>query len=249
MSDEEKEEARQLYHRELQHYQEYEQAVKTREQPLEFRTALQKLTETVRDLERRGLLQYDDQTKRYDLHPIVRGIASGGLRQEEKEHYAQRVVDHFSRRAHNPYEEAETLEDVRDGLHVVRTLLQMGRYQQAYDVFIGDLASALHFNLNANAEILSLLRPLFPQGWAVLPKDLSEFERASIVNVVGDSLRVIGERKAAQAIFDTALLHFLPQERWEDVWFFLTNMALTLSSQNRHAKAEHVSLFTLHLAE
>ena len=103
------------------------------------------------------------------MHPVVRGIAAGGLQAEEKDGYGQRVVDHFSARAHSPYEEAETLDDVRDGLHIVRTLLKMGRYQQACDAYRGDLSQALHFNLEAYAEVLSLLRPFFPQGWATLP--------------------------------------------------------------------------------
>ncbi len=77
-----------------------------------------------------------------------------------------RAVDHFSARPHRPYEEAETLDDVRDGLHVVRTLLKMGRYEQAYDACEGSLSGALLFNLEAHAEVLSLLWPFFPQGWA-----------------------------------------------------------------------------------
>ena len=67
------------------------------------------LRTAVKDLERRGLLQYDSQPKRYDLHPVVRSIAAGGLRPDEKDTYGQRVVDHFSERTQNPYEEAETL--------------------------------------------------------------------------------------------------------------------------------------------
>ena len=62
----------------------------------------QELIRTVRDLERRGLLQYDAQVKRYDLHPVVRGIAVGRLGQEEKERYGQCVVDHFSQKPHSP---------------------------------------------------------------------------------------------------------------------------------------------------
>jgi hypothetical protein len=47
-------------------------------------------------------------------------------------------VGHFSTRPHRPYDEAETLDDVRDGLHIVRTLLKMGRDQEVYDAYRGD---------------------------------------------------------------------------------------------------------------
>jgi hypothetical protein len=128
----------------------------------------------VRDLEGRGLLQYDSQTERYDLHPVVRSVVAGGLRPEEKDSYGQRVVDHFSARPHSPYEKAETLDDVRDGLHVVRTLLKIGHYQEAFEAYGGDLADALSFNLEANAETLSLLRSFFLQGWGILPDTVKE---------------------------------------------------------------------------
>jgi hypothetical protein len=123
MSDVEKTEARQEYQAALQRRKEYEQAIEARLRSPEFLAALQELAKTVRDLERRGLLQYDSRSKRYDLHPVVRGVASGGLRAEEKDRYGRLVVDHFSRQAHNPYDETETLEDLRDGLNVVRTLI------------------------------------------------------------------------------------------------------------------------------
>lgn len=145
----------------------------------------EELAGTVRDLEQRGLLQYDARAKRHDLHPVVRSVVVGGLRQEEKERFGQRVVDHFSQQAHSPYDEAETLADVSDGLHVVRTLLQMGRHRQACDAYRGDLARALVFNLEACAETLSLLRPFFPQGWATLPDDLNAPDGAYLANEAG----------------------------------------------------------------
>ena len=130
----------------------------------EYRVAPRKLAETVGDLERRGLLQWDGRDRRYNLHPVIRGVAAGGMKAEEKQRYGQRVVDHFSSLPHNPYEQAETLDDLRDGLHVVRTLLKLGHFQQAADAYRGDLSNALFFNIEAYAEALSLLRP-FLRDW------------------------------------------------------------------------------------
>jgi hypothetical protein len=75
MSDEEKVLALGNYQEALKHYQEYERALNVRLQSSEFFTAPQELAKTVRDLERRGLLQYDTHAKRYDLHPVVRADA------------------------------------------------------------------------------------------------------------------------------------------------------------------------------
>ncbi|MEL7427842.1 MAG: DUF4062 domain-containing protein, partial [Bacteroidota bacterium] len=79
------------------------------------------LGETVKDLERRGVLQYDRRTRKHDLHPVVRGVASGALKKEEQERYGQRVVDYFSAIKQNPYEDAETLPDIQIGLNIVHT--------------------------------------------------------------------------------------------------------------------------------
>jgi hypothetical protein len=170
LSDAAMEQAQQRYQARIQRRKAYQQAVSARLESQELLAAPRELATTVHDLERRGLLQYEGHNRRYDLHPVVRGIAAGELRQEQKDDYGQRVVDHFSERPHNPYDEAETIEDVRDGLHIVRTLLKMGRYQQACEAYRGDLARTVLFNLEAYAVVLSLLRPFFPRAGPLCPK-------------------------------------------------------------------------------
>jgi hypothetical protein len=249
VSDEDKKKAHKEYQAAVQRRKEYEQAIKARLQSPEFRAAPQGLAKTVRDLEHRGLLQYDAQARRHDLHPVVRGIASGGLRQEEKENYGQRVVDHFSQQVHSPYEQAETLEDLRDGLHIVRTLLQMGRFEWAFSVYFGDLEHALHFNLEANAEILSLLRPFFPQGWATLPSGLNETWSASqLSNSAAIALERIGEPKEALEAYGIAIVVDLHQGQWREVGIVMPNISRALRAQNWLAKEERCLLLNLSLA-
>jgi tetratricopeptide (TPR) repeat protein len=130
------------------------------------RDAPGKLDVTIRDLEKRGLLQFDRHERRYDLHPVVRGVAVGGMQGEETQELGQKVVDHFNSRPHNPWEQAETLADIEPGLEVVRVLLRMGNYKAAAEAYQGDLCLSLLFNLDARAEILALLQPFFPDGWS-----------------------------------------------------------------------------------
>jgi Domain of unknown function (DUF4062) len=205
-------------------------------------------TDTIPDLERRGLLQYDGQTRRYDLHPVVRGIAAGGLRPEEKDNYGQRVVDYFSAQAHGPYEEAETLEDVRDGLHIVRALLKMGRYQQAFDAYVGDLSRTLLFNLEANAEVLSLLRPFFPQGWATLPKAVDERDGRFLAGDAAIALGRVDEPEESLAADGAALAGYLSGALWSLASTRITAIARTLSARNRLAQQERCLLSSLDLA-
>lgn len=155
---------------------EEELAGRLKESPAEARA----LAATVLDLEKRGLLQYDHQQKRYDLHPVVRGVAAGGLASDDRQLLGQRVVDHFSQRPHNPYDEAQSLEDVSGGLQVVRALLQMGRHEQAFDAYAYGLGEALKFNLDASCETLALLRPFFGATWLDGPNGLAMWEASRV---------------------------------------------------------------------
>lgn len=249
MSEKRKKEAQEEYQEAVLRREKYEQAVRSRLNSPEFRSARSKLVDTVRDLESRGLLQYDHQTKRYDLHPVVRGVAAGQLRQEEKEQYGQRVVDHFSGQAHNPYEEAETLEDVRYGLNIVRTLIQMGRYEQAADFYIGDLSNALLFNLEANAEVLSLLRQFFVQGWVTLSDLLSEHSKGSVANSAALALHGSGNAKEALSVWLALLPTRLKAEDWWRSLNFLSSVSAALYAQGRLAKAECWQTFALEIAD
>jgi hypothetical protein len=247
-SDADKKQAQQKYQAAIQHRQKYEQAVKARLQSPRFLSAPQELGDTVRDLERRGLLQYDRPAKRYDLHPVVRGIAAGALRPEETDSYGQRVVDHFSAQAHSPYEQAETLEDVSAGLHVVRTLLKMGRCQQACDAYCGDLAAALLFNLEANAEVVALLRPFFLQGWAILPNAVDETGGTYLANDAANALYGAGELEGSLAAYSAALVGNSRSGNWLGLGGVLSNISHTLGAQNRLAQQDRSFRLGLDLA-
>jgi hypothetical protein len=243
MSKAEKKQAQREYQAALQCRKDYEQAVEARLP--EFLAAPQKLATTVCDLERRGLLQYDRNARRFDLHPVVRGFAAGGLRPEEKVGHGQRVVDHFSAQAHRPYEQAETLEHVRDGLHIVRTLLKMGSYERAYKIYCGNLSNALFFNLEAYPEILSLLRPFFPQGWATLPRGVGKLY---LTNDVAIALQNVDEPKESLVVCGAILTTRLRLAHWATSCISLAHISSALNALNRVAQEDRCLLSSLNLA-
>jgi hypothetical protein len=85
------------------------------------------LRETIRDLFSRGLLQTDPAKNKCDLHPVVRGYAVSSIADENREGVATRVVDHFSSRQDVDFERVQNLDDIRNSLQVVRTLLHLAR--------------------------------------------------------------------------------------------------------------------------
>jgi tetratricopeptide (TPR) repeat protein len=211
--------------------------------------ASQSLSRTISDLERRGLMQYDRQANRYDLHPVVRAIAVRHLPTEELARLGQHVIDHFSALPHDPYKQASSLDELRDGLTVVRTLLRMGRTQQAIRAYRGDLMRALYFNLEANVEILSLLRPLFVQDWTSPAADLTDNDVAHVANNVALSLRALGQLDRANDAFTLSIETHLQLQNWADLTNVLTNFAELLSRQNQLAQATRCCTHALALAE
>jgi tetratricopeptide (TPR) repeat protein len=250
MTDEEKAESRKNYEAALTRWKDYEKAVKARLESPEFREAPKKLEGTVRDLVRRGLLQYDRRIRRHDLHPVVRGVAAGGMKAEDKERFGQRVVDHFSTQPHNPYEKAGMLEDLRSGLNVVRTLLKLGRFQEAARAYRGDLSLALRVHLEAHMENLALLRPFFPSGWGELPKGLDELAACDLANEAALVLGYCGEFEAALAAYDAILPLDLERKDWTNANLMLRNISRFLgdSTPGMLAKVLRVDSIAIELA-
>ncbi len=205
------------------------------------------LAAAVKDLRRRGLLQYEGN--RYDLHPVVRAVAGGLLTPEETQRDGRRIVDALSARPHRPWDSAKTMEDVQDGIHVVRTWLRMGRFQDAYDAYIGDLSSALIFNLEVYPEVLSLLRPFFLNGWVILPKDLEESAGSYLSTDASIALSRIGAHSEAMAARSAALASTLLREDWVEAPIRLSNLAASLSDQNRLSQTDRARLLVQRLAE
>ncbi|MBT9317831.1 DUF4062 domain-containing protein [Leptothoe spongobia] len=218
-------------------YKAWQQKVKLAQQEL--------LPKTVRDLEQRGLLQYDRTTNRYDLHPVVRGMAAGGLKLEDRERLGRPLIDHFSQSSHSiRYQKVETLEDIWSEISLVRTFLQMERYQQAADTY-DDIATVFMFNLENDNEALSLLRPLFSSPWNEVIDSVPSFQTRHILNSAGFHLNKIGKTSESIDSFGAAISLSLQMERpyklhstdIASLGVYLYNLSTTFKAENRLAKA------------
>lgn len=206
------------------------------------------VSDGIRDLERRGLLQFDRQAKRYDLHPVVRSIAAGGLSAEQRESYGQRVCDFFSRQTTRALDQAETLEDVRYALQVLRTLLKMRRYEQASSLLYFGLSDALLFNLEANAEVLSILRPFFPNGWSVPPGEVKWIGPQYLGHMAMIALQASGEDQEAVNAGGWTIRVTLAEQEWHNTVTALGTVSYALVARNRMAAAARCQETALDLA-
>ena len=212
----------------------------------ETRGAADALTATVRDLEHRGLLQYERSAGRWDLHPVVRGVAFSRLRARDRDHLGQQIIDYFSQRRQDSFELAESLEDLQGPITVVRTLLQMGRKTEAWEAMGDELVEALLYNLEAYAETLSLLQPLFPQDWSDPPKG-GDF--ASLATDAGTAFTGLDNHAQSADLDQIALRLNITAGDWDNVWTNLINLSMGFMDLNRLALSERCSILTLRLAE
>jgi tetratricopeptide (TPR) repeat protein len=212
------------------------------------RAASTKLWHTIRDLEGRGLLQYDLNGKRYDLHPVVRGVAAGRMGGDETREVGQRVVDYFTSQLHDSWESAETLGDIAPGLQVMRVLLRMRRYQEALRTYEGDLANALSFNLDANTEIQALLRPFFPDGWDGESVPLDASDLSYLLNDAAMSLSVTYPDQAWR-LNERGLVLDIRESRAGAVSNGVRNLSVVAWDANRLAESARLSSLALEVAE
>ncbi len=181
----------------------------------ELRAAPVALVATLRGLLGRGLLQVGAVGEsHFDLHPVVRGIVSAGLDVGDTVRLGQRVVDHFSQRAHDPYENAESLKDLVDGFHVMRSLLRMKDFQGAVGQWRGDLSNAVLYNVRAFNESLALLKPFFPGGWYQRPEGVDGHDESYLMNYIALMFGELCDVSGAARILEETVRLDAAASRW-----------------------------------
>jgi len=168
--------------------------------------AISKLVRALRDLEHRGLLQWDRGKNSYDLHPVVRGYAFDALGETEKVDISNQIVDHFQSRPRDRYDNAKTLADLQQSINIFRALVQAGRLDDAASFYRGDFSNALLFSVEAYREILRLLKPLFPGGFQNPPRGVKKSsDRSYLLNSAGIALDNLGRTADAEAAYSASL--------------------------------------------
>ena len=249
LSDDQKSQVREHHEASVVRWQDYKNAVHARQVSAEFRAAPKQLEATVSALEQRGLLQWDARERRYSLHPVVHGVASGGMSATELESNGKLVVDYFNAQPHRQVMEIERIEDLSGELHVVRTLLKLGRFEQAANAFLSNsfFAGSLILNLTAYDEALSLLRPFFPIGWAALPDNVDTPTACTLSFWAAYALSGSGHHREALDLHFATIHSDLEEENWNEATPTLASIAFTLIEQNRLSKAIQIAGLAIEL--
>jgi len=144
-------------------------------------------TETLLDaalaeLEDRGLLGWDRRANRYDLHPLVRGVVWSGLDEGARKSTYGNLEIHFNSLPAIEEQKVSSLADLTPAIELYSTLVGLGHYDDAFDLFFNRLQNPTLYRLSASRQRAELLEMLFPDGLDQVPRLTSPGNQAYVLN-------------------------------------------------------------------
>lgn len=145
------------------------------------------------DLDERGLVGWDRRANRYDLHPIVRGVAWSSAGEGNRQRIAERMRTHFQQTPSLAWEKVERLDDLTPSIELYVSLIRLGRFQDALYAFRWRLEAQLAWRLSASRQRLELLEMLFPDGVEQRPRLSDPDDQQLAVNLIALALESNGQ--------------------------------------------------------
>ena len=152
---------------------------------------------TLEELESRGLLFIEQESERYDLHPIVRQYAYDRLGDKEGVH--SQLRDYFE--ALPPPDKVESVDDLAPVIELYHHTVGAGRYDEAGKLY-PDRLDPLYFRFGAYQKIIELMGALFPDGENRPPRLKEERAQAWTLNELANSYSLSGQPGRAVPLFE-----------------------------------------------
>ena len=166
----------------------------------------QRLDDDLRDLVSRGLLQHDTNTKRFDLHPIVRRYAYDRLAGPDRDAAHGRLRDYFA--AAPPPDEITSLDDLAPVIELYYHTVRAGQYDAAFDLFYERIHEALYYRFGAYQLLIDMLLALFPNGENYPPRLKKQSDCGWALTALANSLSLNGQSRRAAKLFTPVIQYF-----------------------------------------
>jgi tetratricopeptide (TPR) repeat protein len=197
------------------------------------------LDEVLTELEDRGLVGWDKRANRYDLHPLVRGVVWSGLGDDARRGVYTSLHAHFEAVPMiDDYLKVNSLEDLTPAIELYNTLIGLGRYDDAYEVFRDRLSKATLYRLSASRQRVELLELLFPSGLKQLPHLNRQDAQAFTLNTLALGYDLSGQPGRAAALYDRANAIYLEMKNDDYLSVGLGNLSESLRSSGRLYESE-----------
>ncbi|MFT3890546.1 MAG: TIR domain-containing protein [Anaerolineales bacterium] len=163
----------------------------------------EKLDESLQTLETRGLLSWNRQSNKYDLHPIVRRYAYQQLTTSDRVIAHRRLRDYFASFPKSKH--IEKIEDLMPVIELYHHTVRTGEFDEARQLFSDRLQVPLYYQIGAYQTIIELLSTLFPEGESKLPHLKDEGSQAWVLNGLANSYSLNGQSHRAIPLFEQSI--------------------------------------------
>lgn len=159
----------------------------------EVMDATARLHDGLRELEERGLLEWERLQNRYYLPSFVRQFIRNEIDDSGDQRSAlERLYDYLASLPPVDPHKVHDLDQLRHQISLYETLVGLKRYDEAIDVYDKQLKRPLD-KLAAYELIISLLRPLFPPGLSGLPRLTTWRGRKMCLTDMATALYYVGQ--------------------------------------------------------
>ncbi|MEM1151576.1 MAG: hypothetical protein AAGI03_13625, partial [Pseudomonadota bacterium] len=164
------------------------------------------LHEILDALEDRGLIGWDREegANRYDAHPIVRGVVWQGAAKGEREAVLGAMDSHFEPMETPGWRQVENLAELAPAIERYHALVGLGRYDDAFALFLVRIDEAVHFRLAAHRQRVEMLERLFPKGVGTDPALQTPRVRSWALNAFAQAYQFSGHPGQAAPLFERA---------------------------------------------
>jgi len=153
------------------------------------------------EIEDRGLVGWDKQSNRYDLHPIVRGVVWQALDGQSQKGIYTDLRTYFDAVPRPPdYLEVESIEDLTPVIELYQSLIGLERYEDAFLLFRDHLSQATLYRFSASRQRAELLERLFPDGIERPPRLEAARDQSYTLNTLALTYELRGEPGQAAQI-------------------------------------------------
>jgi hypothetical protein len=223
------------YHRDKAQYDERKQQQEQAHQELpEVKAAPRRFHAALSELENRGLLQWERESNRYDLHPVVRGYTFEQLAGDDRTQTFLTIRDYF-----------EKLHDLRRLIEIYYALVNAGLLDEAGDFYYANISKILLYDLAAYLTIIELLKPLFTDGLDRLPPFSLLTDQSYFANHLATAFNRVGQERQALALWRLCTECELKGKNAENLAASLYNYSVPLNGAAEFQVLELVRVLTL----
>jgi tetratricopeptide (TPR) repeat protein len=199
------------------------------------------LDEVLTELEDRGLVGWDRRANRYDLHPLVRGVVWGALGDKLRRGVYTSLHTHFAAVPMiDDYLKVSRLEDLTSAIELYNTLIGLGRYDNAGNLFYEWLNKAMLHRLNVSRQMVELMEMLFTNGLDRLPRLSRPSMQAFTLNALALGYLLSGQPGRAVSLYrrHNAICSGMKDD--ENLSIGLRNLSITLALSGALRESEAV---------